>query len=169
MKFWTLSPPNAHRKATKARRRHGLPYRPERRLVDTEAARARVAAGFRRVRKFQTRPKRRRPPGLKPNFHPSKQDRRILSFRNKGLWPIEIAPLLGIRAHTVSHRLGRLKEKGFTLLPRTRPRPIPHRKVTDEELLTLARLGLSVPEIASKLGISVQTAHKRIKKLTNRE
>ena len=29
MKFWTLSPPNARRKATKARRGHGLPYRPE--------------------------------------------------------------------------------------------------------------------------------------------
>src|SRR5262249_16764032 len=41
---------------------------PERRLVDTEAARARVAAGFRRVRKFQTRPKRRRQFELDSNF-----------------------------------------------------------------------------------------------------
>src|SRR5262249_52927843 len=66
MKLWQLTPPRSHHKATKARRGHGLPYRLERRLVTTEAARARVAAGFRQVksRKFQTRPKRRRPPAL---------------------------------------------------------------------------------------------------------
>jgi len=83
MKFWKLSPPNSHHKATKARRGHGLPYRPERRLVDTEAARARVAAGFRHVRKFQTRPKRRRQFKFNSNFRPSKDDHRILSLRNK--------------------------------------------------------------------------------------
>src|SRR5262245_15584738 len=101
MKFWTLSPPNAHRKATKARQGHGLPYRPERRLVDTEAARARVAAGFgraqTRVRKFQARPKRRQQFEPNSNFQPPKDDRRILSLRGKGLWPSEIAPLTGIK------------------------------------------------------------------------
>src|SRR5262249_10251144 len=60
MKFWKLTPRNAHQKATKARRGHGLPYRPERRVATTEAGRARVAGGFRRVRKVQARPKRRR-------------------------------------------------------------------------------------------------------------
>jgi hypothetical protein len=49
MKLASLAPRDAHEKALKARRGHGLPYRPERRLVDTEAARARVAAGFRRT------------------------------------------------------------------------------------------------------------------------
>jgi hypothetical protein len=49
MKFGSLAPRDAHQKATKARRGHGLPYRPERRLVTTEAARARVAIGFRRL------------------------------------------------------------------------------------------------------------------------
>src|SRR4029453_16667060 len=47
--FGALTPSNAHQKATKARRGHGLPYRPERRFIDTEAARARRAAGFRRT------------------------------------------------------------------------------------------------------------------------
>src|SRR5262249_12644284 len=63
MKFWKFAPRDAHKKATAARRGHGLPFRPERRLVDTEAARARLAADLGRVksRKFQTRPKRHRP------------------------------------------------------------------------------------------------------------
>jgi hypothetical protein len=49
MKFGSLAPRDAHEKATKARQGHGLPYRPERRLVTTEAARARVAASFRQA------------------------------------------------------------------------------------------------------------------------
>jgi predicted transcriptional regulator len=49
MKFWKFTPRDAHKNATKARRGHGSPYRPERRLITTEAARARVAAGFRRL------------------------------------------------------------------------------------------------------------------------
>src|SRR5262249_40605250 len=170
MKLWQLTPPRSHHKATKARRGHGLPYRLERRLVTTEAARARVAAGFQQVksRKFQTRPKRRRPSGLKSNFHPSEQDRRILSFRNKGLWPIEIASLLGIRAHTVSHRLGRLKKKGITFQPPTRPWPNANRKVTNDEVLALAKSGFSVPEIAARVGIGISSVHRRIKRLQER-
>jgi len=168
MKFWTLTPSNAHRKATKARRGHGLPYRPERRLVDTEAARARVAAGFRRVRKFQTRPKRRRQFECNSNFQPSKDDRRILSLRNKGLWPSEIASLMGIRAEWVHHRLGRLKRKGITFQPPTRPWPNANRKVTDDEVLALAKSGLSVPEIAAKVGVGISSVHRRIKRLQER-
>ena len=75
MMLWRLTPRDAHQKAIRARTGHGLPFRPERRLVDTEAARARLAAGFRRVksrvRKFQARRIRCRPLGLKSNFHPS--------------------------------------------------------------------------------------------------
>jgi hypothetical protein len=55
MKFGALAPRDAHQKATKARRGHGLPYRSERRLVTTEAARARVAAGFRQADTFTAR------------------------------------------------------------------------------------------------------------------
>src|SRR5215475_501075 len=87
---------------------------------NSAAARARLAADLRRaksrLRKFQSRPNRQRSLGIESNFQLPTQDRQILSFRNRGLWPIEIASLLGIRAQTVSHRLGRLKEKGFTLL-----------------------------------------------------
>jgi hypothetical protein len=172
MKFWTFTPPNAHQKATKARRGHGLPYRPERRLVDTEAARARVAAGFRRtasqVRKFQTRTKGRRRLVSNSNFRPSKDDRRILSLRNRGLWPSEIASLLGIRGELVRHRLGLLKRNGITFQSPTRPWPNANRKVTDAEVLALAKSGLSVPEIAAKVGVGISSVHRRIKRLQER-
>ena len=60
------------------------------------------------------------------------------------------------------------RKQGFTFPPPTGPRPIPHRKVTDDELLTLARSGLSIPEIAAKLGMGMANAHRRIKRLTER-
>src|SRR5262249_4547933 len=146
----------------------GLPYRPERRLVDTEAARARVAAGFRRVRKFQTRPKRRRLFEFHPNFQLSKDNRRILSLRSKGLWPSEIASLMGIRAEWVHHRLGRLKKKGVIFRTPTRPWPNANRKVTDGEVLALAKSRLSVPEIAAKVGVGISSVHRRVKRLQER-
>src|SRR5262245_26042585 len=168
MKLWTLTPRDAVRKAIKARRGHGLPYRPERRLPTTEAARARVAGGFRRVRKFQTMPKRRRQFKFNSNFQPSKDDRRILSLRNKGLWPSEIASRMGIRAELVHHRLGRLKEKGVAFRAPTRPWPNANRKVTDDEVLALAKPGLSVPEIDAKVGVGISSVHRRIKRLQER-
>jgi DNA-binding Lrp family transcriptional regulator len=77
-----------------------------------------------------------------------------------------MASLLGIRVQSVNYRLERLKKAGFTFAPPTGPRPIPHRKVTDDELLALARSGLSIPEIAARVGIVVANVHRRIKRLT---
>jgi ROS/MUCR transcriptional regulator protein len=159
MKFGSLAPRDAHQKATKARRGHGLPYRPERRLVTTETARTRVAASFRRVeQRHLTAPR--------DGLALSKEDRQVLSLRNRGLWPSEIAVLLRMPVRSVDYRLERLKKAGFTFSPPTGPRPIPHRKVTDDELLNLARSGLSIPEIAVKLGMGMANAHRRIKRLS---
>jgi hypothetical protein len=128
MKFGSLAPRDAHQKATKARRDHGLPYRPERRLVTIEAARARIAAGFRRLeQRHLTVPR--------DGLELSKEDRKVLLHRNRGPWPSEIAVLLRMPVRSVDYRLERLKKAGFTFPPPTGPRPIPHRKVTDEELL----------------------------------
>ncbi len=169
MKLWRLTPRGAHLKASKARQRLHLTYRPERRLADTEAARAKLAAGFRRaklrVRRFQTRTERPRRFRFNSNFHTSKEDRKILSLRNKGLWPTEIAPLLGIRVKLVHYRLYLLKKNGFALRPPTRPRPSPRRKVTDDKVLMLVRSGLSMREIAAKVGVSVPAVYRRIKRL----
>jgi len=62
-------------------------------------------------------------------------------------------------------RFERLRQKGLTVPRPTSPKPNAHRKVTDEELLAVARAGLSIPEIATKLGIATQNAHRRINRL----
>jgi DNA-binding CsgD family transcriptional regulator len=175
MKFGAMTPSNAHQKATKARQGHGLPYRPERRLIDTEAARARLATGFRRTGQ-RVRSRVGTSDGIgshryirsrsNGDLKLSKEDHKILALRKKGRWPSEIAALLGIGLQSVRYRLDRLKNVGFTFSPRTAPRPIPHRKVTNDELLTLARSGLSIPEIATRLGMGMANAHRRIKRLT---
>ena len=119
-----LTLPSAHPKASKARQRLHFPFRPERRLADTEAARAKLAAAFRRaklqVRRFQTRTERPRRFRFNSKFHTSKEDRKILSLRNK---------------------------------------------VTDDKVLMLVRSGLSMREIAAKVGVAIPTALKRIKRL----
>jgi MarR family len=115
------------------------------RLIQTEAARRRVAGGFRRVEQQHHVPK----PNNRLAF--SREDRQALPLRNMGL---------------VRWRLERLTKAGFKFPSSTAPRPIPHLKVTDDELLALAQSGLSIPEIAARLGLATQNAHKRIKRLT---
>jgi ROS/MUCR transcriptional regulator protein len=92
MKLWKFTPPNSHHKATKARRGHGLPCRPEKRLVTTEAARARVAAGFRlpglrgkdKIAKKNLQAKGqlhvRKPIRVSARFNLSKEDLKILTL-----------------------------------------------------------------------------------------
>jgi hypothetical protein len=101
-------------------------------LVTVEAARGRFALGLRCVEQCHLA-------GSKNGLELSTQDHKVLSLRNRGLWPSEIAVLLGMRVQSVRYRLERFKKAGFTFPPPTAPRPIPHRKVTDDELLTLAK------------------------------
>jgi DNA-binding NarL/FixJ family response regulator len=160
MKLASLSPRGSIEKAIKAKRGRACPYRPESRLIQTEAARGRVTSALRRAdQRHHTAPE-----GLAL----SKEDRQVLSLRNRGLWPSEIAVLLSMSASAIEYRLERLKKAGFTFPTPTAPRPIPHRKATDAEILVLVRSGLSIPEIATRLGISMATAHRRIKGLTER-
>jgi ROS/MUCR transcriptional regulator protein len=167
MKLGSLAPRDAHQKATKARRGHGLPYRPERRLIQTEAARARLAAGFRLPKlkeKGNTGKKEtiRSSAPTASRLRLSKEDRKILALRKRGLWPSQIASRLGTKVSAVLWRFERLEQKGVILPAPTSPRPNAHRKVTDKELLTLARSRLSIREIAAKVGIATQNVHKRI-------
>jgi transposase len=178
MKLWTLAPRDSQQKAIEAIRGHRWPYRPESRLIQTEAARARLAASF-RLAKLQKKDKiMKKEKGDRhayiskrsavSHFKLCKEDRQILSLRKKGLWLGEIASRLGLGVNSVLWRLKRLRHQGFTI-PRPRTlRPNANRKVTNEKLLAAVRSGLSIPEIAAKLGISVPTAHRRIKQLRRR-
>ena len=74
MKLGSLTPRDAHQKALKARRGRPSPYGAERRLIITEAARTRVAAGFRRV-------EQRHVPRPNDGLELSKEDRQVLSAR----------------------------------------------------------------------------------------
>lgn len=65
-------------------------------------------------------------------------------------------------------RLQELKKAGFTIPRVTIPRPNPLRKVSDEKILALAQSGLSIPEIAGKVGIATNNVWKRIKHLSKR-
>jgi DNA-binding IclR family transcriptional regulator len=96
-------------------------------------------------------------------------DRKILSLRKRGLWPSEIAPRLRIPVQSVYLRLQELKKVGFMIPRPTSLRPNAHRKVTNEELLAVARSGLSLREVAVKVGIAIPNAHRRLKRLTKPE
>ena len=65
-------------------------------------------------------------------------------------------------------RLQVLKKAGFTVPRLTIPRPNPLRKVPDEKVLVLSRSGLSISEIAAKVGIATNNVWKRIKHLSKR-
>ena len=88
----------------------------------------------------------------KDGFELCKEDCQVLSLRNRGLWRSEIAVLLGMSVRSVDYRLERLKKAGFTFPPPTAPRPIPHRKVTDDELLALASRAFQSPRSLRGLG-----------------
>jgi hypothetical protein len=145
MKLWTLAPRDSQQKAIKAIRGHRWPYRPESRLIQTEAARARLAASFRLAKlqkKNQILKKEKGDRHIRTSkqtavsrFKLSKEDRKILSLRKKGLWLGEIASRLGLGVNSVLWRLKRLRHQGFTISrPRT-PRPNANRKVTNEKLV----------------------------------
>jgi DNA-binding CsgD family transcriptional regulator len=123
MKLWTLAPRDSQQKAIKAIRGHRWPYRPESRLIQTEAARARLAASF-RLAKLQEKDKilkkekgdrhiRTSKQTAVSRFKLSKEDRQILSLRKKGLWLGEIASRLGLGVNSVLWRLQRLRHQGI--------------------------------------------------------
>ena len=186
MNLAAFSPRSSIRKAHKAKRGHPWPYRTESRLIQTEAARARLAAGFRLIElkrrgkivnkdlqaksnRLIRKPIRAYAQSAAARFKPSKEDLKVLSLRNRGLWPSEIASRLGIPVRSVLWRFERLRRKGFTLPSPTGARPNANRKATDGEILACVRSRLSMPEIAAKVGITTPTVHKRIKRLQERD
>ena len=59
----------------------------------------------------------------------------------------------------------RLRNIGLSIPPASGLRPNANRKVSDEEIIALARSRLTVQEIAAKVGISKKNVHARLKAL----
>jgi transposase len=195
-----LSPPNALRKALKARRGSGSPHRPESRLQQKEAGQARRKQEWRPSKlrrkdqalkalvrqgyapeeislrtKLSYRHVRKRLRALRLDsalvrrFKPSQKDLKILSLRRSGFWASQIARRVAMNVRSVNKRLKRLRENGSEVPPPVGPRPNPWRKVSDEKLLTLRRLGLSPVEIAAKVRIARKNVYWRLKRLKGRQ
>ncbi len=95
-------------------------------------------------------------------------DSDLLALRQQGLWNREAAQRLGISRRTVHKRLARLARRGIAVPPPVGPRPNPWRKVTDEQVLTLARQGHSARAMAAQLGITGTHVHRRLRLLRQR-
>ena len=92
------------------------------------------------------------------------RDRHILLLREKGLWASEIAAVLDMKVSSIHDRY-RLRKIGLSIPPASGLRPNANRKVSDEEIIALARSRLTVQEIAAKVGISKKNVHARLKAL----
>jgi DNA-binding NarL/FixJ family response regulator len=165
MNLAAYSPPHSLRKALKARRGRRSPYRPEQRLAQIDAARNRIAVGLRLRRPKKKNIIRRSTAVLIAKSKITERDRRILLLREKGLWASEIAAVLGMKVSSIHDCFDRLRKIGLSIPPASGLRPNANRKVSDEEIIALARLRLTVQEIAAKVSISKKNVHARLKAL----
>ena len=157
--------PHALRKALKARRGRPSPYRPQQRLAQINAARNKIVVGLplRRPKKKHIIPSATA--ALIANSKITDVERRILSLREKGLWASEIAAILGMKVSSIHDRFERLRKIGLSILSASGLRPNANRKVSDEEIIALARSRFTMQEIAAKVGISKPSLHARLKAL----
>src|SRR5215469_8838089 len=165
MNLAAYSPPHSLRKALKARRGRHSPYRAEQRLAQIDAARNRIAVGLRLRRPKKKNIIRRSTAVLIAKSKITERDRRILLLREKGLWASEIAAILGMKVSSIHDCFDRLRKNGLSIPPASGLRPNANRKVSDEEIIALARSRLTVQEIAAKVGISKKNVLARLKVL----
>src|SRR6476620_6532069 len=139
--------------------------RPEQRLAKIDAARNRIAVGLRLRKPKKKNITRRATAVLITKTKITDRDRRILLLREKGLWASEIAAVLDMKVSSVHDCVDRLRKIGLSIPPARGLRPNANRKVSDEEIIALARSRLTVQEIAAKVGISKKNVHARLKAL----
>ena len=87
---------------------------------------------------------------------------KIITLREKGMGNNEIAEKLGLCLSTISHRVGKIKNKGINV-----PKPKRKRKADniDNKVEELKRQGLTQVEIAKELGVTISKVYATIKKL----
>jgi len=110
------------------------------------------------------------PAGPRPAHNRRVTDEELLAFIHTGLRPAEIAAGCGMATMAVYARLRALRRRGLLA---GLPPPLPRRgrkgkPYTDEQILSLARLGLRGPHIARHLGISRATVGRRLRELRQR-
>ena len=142
-----------------------LHNRPEQRLAQIDAARNRIAVGLRLRRPKRKNISRRATAMLIAISKITDCDRRILSLRKKGLWASEIGAVLEMKVSSIHDCFDRLRKMGLSIPPASGLRPNANRKVSDEEIISLARSRPTVQEIAAKVGISKKNVHARLKAL----
>ena len=99
---------------------------------------------------------------------PGVTDDELLEFRRTGLWPRDIAARTGLSVRVVSKRLWRISQRGISVPRPTGPKPSPRRRVTDDELLGLAREGLGATEIAVRVALHPSNVRRRLRGLRRR-
>ena len=185
------------RKAWAARRRMVLSSRLETRLTRCRELRRRYEADWRAerhergedvvlrllaVQRYQVREisartgmteptvrRRLRVLGIEPpKLRPKVPDARLLALRRQGLWSAEIARRVGLTATSVNHRLRELRRRRVTVPPAAGPRPSGTRRVTDDELVALARRGLDARTIARRKAVTPTSIWRRLKLLRER-
>jgi transposase len=185
------------RKAWAARRRMALASRLESRLARSRSLKRRYEAGWHaephergedavlrllvaqrhQVREIAARAgmtaptvrRRLRAMGVEPpKLLPKVSDARLLALRRQGLWSHEIARRVGLTTSSVNRRWRDLRRRRVKVPPAAGPRPSGTRRVTDDELLRLARRGLDVRAIARRKAVTTTTIWRRLKRLRAR-
>ena len=137
--FGGSAPPDALAKALAARRGVPSPHRLETRFDQREAARARLASGWRQ-------------PLLR------EKDETLRALVREGLTPRGIATCLGLRERHIRERIRQLRLEGPGIPP-------PRRKITDAELLALRQSGYWNVEIAARTGMRPGSVSGRLERL----
>ena len=103
-----------------------------------------------------------------PQLRPKVPDAQILALRRQGFWSPEIARRVGMTTSSVNRRLRELRRRRMTVPAAASPRPSGTRRVTDDELVTLARRDLDARTIARRKGVTPTTIWRRLKLLRER-
>ncbi len=191
-----LVPKGSIYKAQEAQRRFGVPpHRREYRLNMSDRVRARLAAGWRAAprkigddvltklarEKLSLRQiaaktgyskevirRRLHALGLMEPPRPPLSNSELLALLEQGLWPKQIAAKTMRTQSAITKRMRELRQRG---VPVPRPaglRPNAKRKVTDDQIIALARTGLRLKEVARKAGIAVGSVHRRLRAIRRR-
>ncbi len=106
--------------------------------------------------------------GLAPPGPRQVTDEEVLALARAGMRPREIGRRVGLTHAGVLARLRALRRRGLAVPPPSGPLPNARRRVSDEELIPLARAGLGVGEIAARVALAPNSVGDRIRRLRRR-